>query len=72
MRVSFSGGINCSEYSPVPLHTVYLKSNLVTKPIKVGIQPSLPFEGVHLILGNDTAEGKVFVNAVVTEKPCLE
>ena len=43
-------GINCSEYSPVPLHNVYLKSNLVTGPVKVGIQPSLPFEGVHLIL----------------------
>ena len=38
----FIRGINCSEYSPVLLHTVYLKSNLVTG------QPSLPFEGVHL------------------------
>ena len=65
-------GISCSEYSPVPLHTVYLKSNLVTGPVKVGIQPSLPFEGVHLILGNDLAGDKVVVNAVVTEKPCLE
>ena len=65
-------GINCSEYSPVPLHTVYLKSNLVTGPVKVGIQPSLPFEGVHLILGNDLAGDKVVVNAVVTQKPCLE
>ena len=65
-------GINCSEYSPVPLHTVYRKSNLVAGPVKVGIQPSLPFEGVHLILGNDLAGDKVVVNAVVTEKPCLE
>ena len=65
-------GINCSEYSPVPLHTVYLRSNLVTGPVKVGIQPSLPFEGVHLILGNDLAGDKVVVNAVVTEKPCLD
>ena len=65
-------GINCSEYSPVPLHTVYLKSNLVTGPVKVGIQPSLPFEGVHLILGNDLAGNEVVVNAVVTEKRCLE
>ena len=65
-------GINCSEYSPVPLHTVYLKSNLVTGPVKVGMQPLLPFEGVHLILGNDLAGDKVVVNTVVTEKPCLE
>ena len=64
-------GINCSEYSPVPLHTVYLKSSLVTGPVKVGIQPSLPFEGVHFILGNDLAGDKVVVNAIVTEKPCL-
>ena len=65
-------GISCSEYSPVPLHTVYLKSNLVTGPVKVGIQPLLPFEVVHLILGNDLAGDKVVINAVVTEEPCLE
>ena len=71
VRVSLKG-INCSEYSPVPLHTAYLKSKFVTGPVKVGIQPSLPFEGVHLILGNDLVGDKVVVNAVVTEKPCLE
>ena len=65
-------GINCSEYSPVPLHTVYLMSSLVTRPVKVGIQPSIPFEGVHLILGNDLAGDKVVVNAVAIEKPYLE
>ena len=56
----------------MPLHPVYLKSNLVTGPVKVGIQPSLPFERVHLILGNDLAGDKVVVNAVVTEKPRFE
>jgi len=50
-------GINCLEYSPVSLHTVYLNSNLATGAVKVGIQPLLPFEGVH---------------ANVSEKPCLE
>lgn len=44
----------------------------MTGPVKVGIQPSLLFEGVHPILGNDLAEDKVVVNAVVTENPCLE
>ena len=39
------------------------ESNLVTGPVKVGIQPSLPFEGVLLILGNDLAGDKVVVNA---------
>ena len=65
-------GISCSEYSSVLLHTVYLKSNLVTGPVKVGIEPLLPLEGVHLILGDDLEEDKVVVNGVVTEMPCLE
>ena len=65
-------GVNCSEYTPVPLHTVYLSSNLVSGTVKVGVQSSLPFEGVQLILGNDLAGEKVVVNAIVTDKPCLE
>ena len=44
----------------------------MTGPVKVGLQLSLPFEGVHLILGNNLAGDKVVVNAVVIEKPCLE
>ena len=62
-------GVNCSEYTPVPLHTVYLSSNLVSGPVKVGVQSSLPFEGVQLILGNDLVGEKVVVNAIVTDKP---
>ena len=65
-------GVNCSEYTPVPHYTVYLSSNLVSGPVKVGVQSSLPFEGVQLILGNDLAGEKVVVNAIVTDKPCLE
>ena len=61
-------GINCSQDSPVLLHSVYLKSNLVTGPVKVEVQPSLQFEGVHLILGNHLMGDKVVVNAVATEK----
>ena len=64
--------VNCSEYTPVPLHTVYLSSNLVSGPVEVGVQSSLPFEGVQLILGNDLAGEKVIVNAIVTDKPYLE
>ena len=36
------------------------------------LQSSSPFEGVHLILGNDLAGDKVVVNAVLTEKKSLE
>ena len=64
-------GINCSEYSPVPLHTVYLKSNLVTGPVKVGIQRSLPFEGVHLILGTSSRETKLLLMLLSQKSPVL-
>ena len=61
-----------SEFTPVPLHTVFLSSDLVTGPVKVGIQRTLPFDGVHLILGNDLAGDKVIVNSIVTKKPSSE
>ena len=35
----------------------------------IGITPSLPFKGVHLLLGNDLAGDKVVVNPVVTDTP---
>lgn len=54
----------------VPLHCIYLKSDLVTGPVTVGIRPELPVEGVSLILGNDLAGDKVRVDPIVTEKPC--
>ncbi|XP_022785997.1 uncharacterized protein LOC111326297 [Stylophora pistillata] len=48
------------------------KTDLVSGPVKVGIQSTLPFDGVHLILGNDLAGDKVVVNAIDTEKPGSE
>ena len=33
----------------------------------VGIRPSLPFKGVHLLLGN-----KVVVNPLLTNIPCID
>ena len=33
----------------VPLHNIYLSSDLVTGPAIVRIGPSLPFKGVHLL-----------------------
>ena len=64
-------GIDSLDYTPVPLHYVYLSSNLVSGPVTLGIRPSLPFDGVHLLLGNDLAGNKVVINPVVTENPCL-
>ena len=45
----------------VPLHSIYLSSDLVNGPVAVGIRQTLPFKGVHLLLGNDLAGDKVVV-----------
>ena len=52
-------------FSCVPLHQVFLQSDLVSGPIIVGVQPTLPVEGVSLLLGNDLAGSKVMAD------PCL-
>ncbi|XP_065917657.1 uncharacterized protein [Dysidea avara] len=52
-------------FACVPLHRVFLKSDLVSGPILVGVQSTLPVEGVSLLLGNDLAGAKVMVD------PCL-
>ena len=37
--------------------------------VVIGITPSLPFKGVHLLLSNDFAGDKVVVNSIVTDTP---
>ena len=44
----------------------------VTGLVAVGIGPSLPFKGVHLLLGNDLAGNKVVVNPLLTSTPCVD
>ena len=56
----------------VPLHTVYLHSDLVSGPVAVGLRPCLPVKGISLILGNDLAGNKVVVNPQVLEIPCKD
>ena len=46
-----------------------MSSDLVTGPVVIGITPSLPFKGIHLLLGNDLAGDKVVVNPLVTDTP---
>ena len=48
-------GVECG-FINVLLHNIYLSSDLVTGLVDVGIRPSLPFKGVHLLLGNDWLE----------------
>ena len=38
----------------------------------ISIQPSLPFKGVHLLLGNDLAGDKIVVNPLLTSIPCID
>ncbi len=42
----------------VPLHMVYIRSDLITGFIKVAVQTQLPVTGVTMIIGNDLAGGK--------------
>ena len=56
----------------VPLHNIYLSSDLVTGLVAVGIRHSLAFKGVHLLLGNDLAGDKVVVNPLLTNIPCID
>ena len=46
----------------VPLHEVNIKSSLINGNIVIGMRPSLPVEGISLILGNDLAGEKVMVD----------
>ena len=64
-------GVKCG-FVYVPLHDIYLPSDLVTGLVAVGIRPYLPFKGVHLLLGNDLAGDKVVVNPLLTNIPCTD
>ena len=64
-------GVECG-FVKVPLHNIYLSSDLVKGPVAVGIRQTLPFKGVHLLLGNDLAGDKVVVNPLVTDMPCMD
>ena len=76
-KKSYSGesvllqGVECSIVN-VPLHHVSLTSDLVSGPVTVGVCTSLPIDGVHFLLGNYLAGGKVVPSPVVTDKPKIE
>ena len=44
-------------YVNVPLHKVFLKSGFVSGLVTVGLRPTIPVEGIALLLGNDLAGG---------------
>lgn len=49
----------------LPLHDLYLTSDLVTGPVTLGVCSHLPVDGVDVILGNDLAGGDVFPRPLV-------
>ena len=53
----------------VPLHEVGLQSDIISGLVEVEVHPSLPIEGISLILGNDLAGGKVTVDPYMTCQP---
>ena len=64
-------GVECGKVN-VPLHHVFLTPDLVSGPVTVGVRSSLPIDGVHFLLGNDLAGGKVVPSPVFTDKPKIE
>ena len=65
-------GVECGIVN-FPFHRVFLTSYLVSSgPVTVGVRTSLPIDGVHFLLGNDLAGGKVDPSPVVTDKPEIE
>lgn len=42
-----------------PLHSINLNSDLVSRQVTVGVLPTLPVSGIHMLLGNDLAGGFV-------------
>ncbi len=54
-------GIQCLS---LPLHDLYLRTDLVTSSVRLGVYSHLPVEGVDAILGNDLAGGYVFPRPV--------
>ncbi len=58
-------GIQCLS---LPLHDLYLRSDLVNGPVRLGVCSHLPVEGVDVILGNDLT-GDVFPRPVEISEP---
>ena len=53
----------------VPLHVVYLSSELLTGRVTVGNRLTLPIKGISLILGNDLAGSKVMPDLQLVSNP---
>ena len=55
----------------VPLHVIYLSSDLITGTVTVGNRLTLPITGISLTLGNDLASKKVLPELQLISDPEL-
>ena len=53
----------------MPLHTIFINSDIVTGMVTVGIRPTLPIKGISLILGNDLADSRVMPDLQLVKDP---
>ena len=53
----------------VPLHIIYLSSDLITGTVTVDTRPTLPIKGISLILRNDLASSKVILELQLISDP---
>ena len=60
------------KYIPLPLHNINLECGIVNGKVTVGVLHSLPCEGISLLIGNDSAGGKVYPAPVVCDTPLTE
>lgn len=52
----------------VPVHKMFLSSNLVQGDVDVGVRPELPVEGVDVILGNDLAGAQIWPDRLMLDE----
>ena len=65
-------GINLNVFS-VPLHRVYIDSDLVQGEVLVGVHPALPLHGTAMILENGLAKSRVWANVLPSgDEPNLQ
>ena len=48
----------------IPLNMLHLRHHLIDGEVTLGVIDSIPVPGVHLLLGNDLAGGKLFPQTV--------
>lgn len=51
----------------IPLHWIYLKSDLITGSISVDICPTFPTKEFSVLLSNDLTGGKVVADPIVSD-----